>query len=91
MFVEHEVTVRLNERRAGVAFRHDARWLPWSWVAFDHANDLLAAGRDRATRSECLADIHALFGTQAAVTLVEDGAPPSPLRRAVRVMDWAQR
>lgn len=77
------MTVRLTERAPRLAFRHDPRWLPWSWIAFDASNDLLATGRDRATRAECLSDVHLLFGSGAEVALVEHGAPARPLRRAV--------
>ena len=78
-----KVIVRLTERAPRLAFRHVPRWLPWSWIAFDDANDLLASGRDRATRSECVADVHLLFGSGAEVALLEEGAPAWPLRRAV--------
>lgn len=76
------VTVRLTQRSPRSAFRHDSRWLPWSWIAFDDGNELLATGRDRATRSECLDDIHLVFGLRAEVILVEEGAPGWPLRRS---------
>lgn len=74
--------VRLTERVPRRSFSRDTRWLPWSWIAFDDANQLLATGRDRATRMECLADIHLLFGPAAEVALVEEGAPEWPMRRA---------
>ncbi len=80
---EQNVTVRLIERTPRLAFRHDPRWLPWSWIAFDQANQLLATGRDRATRAECLSDVNLLFGSGAEVAVVEKGAPARPLRRAV--------
>lgn len=77
------VTVRLTERTARRAFRDDPRWLPWSWIAFDEGDALLASGRDRSTRGECLNDIYVLFGVGADVALVESGAPAWPLRRAM--------
>jgi len=84
------VTVKLIHTPPPLAFRHDSRWMPWSWVAFTKADDLLATGRDRHTREEALADINALFGACSDVVLVESdargylGSPePWPIRTAV--------
>lgn len=81
------VTVKVVKAPAGQPWRSDARWLPWRWLAFSRNTKggqvLLAESRFHATRDECLADIHMLFGVDADVEVSEDGAPPWPLRTAV--------
>lgn len=82
------VTVKLIEARLGMsALRAFGRVYPWTWLAYDERDHLLATGRDRATREEILADIASLFGTRTDVVLVDAeraGFPePWPLRRAV--------
>lgn len=78
--MSRKVTVTVVKALPGNAWRSDARWLPWRWVAFTEPGVMVAESRFHATRDDCIADIMMLFGDDTDITVNEPNATPWPTR-----------